>query len=206
VPKAVDDIRAQKDALRQRLRAERNALDPERARAASAAVCRRVLALPAIARARTVTLYAAIQREIDVAEVARALLARGVRVAYPRIDDPRLAFHAVTSLDELEPDVWKIPTPRRSTPVVPSAELDVLIVPGLAFDAGGHRLGYGRGYYDGELAAAPQAVRVGVAHAFQLVDPLPVQVTDQPVDILITELGARATGARPHIGPLEVST
>jgi 5-formyltetrahydrofolate cyclo-ligase len=202
----VDDVRARKDALRQRLRAERNALDETRVRAASAHVCAHVLGLPAIARAQTVALYAAIQRELDVSPVAVALLARGARVAYPRIDGDRLAFHAVRDLGQLAPSTFGIPTPAEALPVVPTAELDAVVVPALAFDERGHRLGYGRGYYDGELAAAPRALRVGVAYDFQLVDELPVHTADQPVDVVVTEHGARATGARAHIGPLEVST
>src|SRR3954469_14137082 len=96
--RALDDVRAKKDALRQRMRAERSALDDAHVRAASASVCANVLSLPAVQQARTVALYAAIQREVDVSELARALLARGIRLAYPRIDGERLAFHAVADL------------------------------------------------------------------------------------------------------------
>jgi 5-formyltetrahydrofolate cyclo-ligase len=206
VLEAVDQVRAQKETLRQRMREARRALDVEVAAVASDAVCRRLAASPTLARAHTVALYAAIEREIDLAPLARTLLARGVRVVYPRVARPRLTFHVVTSLDELSPDRWGIPTPSATAPTVGSDELDALLVPALAFDRRGHRLGYGRGYYDGELAAAPRALRIGIAHEMQLVDELPVGATDEPVDWIITERGDRPTGARPHIELAEVES
>jgi len=199
VLEAVDDVRARKEALRQRMREARLALDAIRVRDASLEVCRIVAGLPAVKQARTVTLFAAIQSEVQLATLAGELLGRGVRVCYPRIAKQRLTFHAVASLDQLRPDVWQIPTPSADTPVVVSDALDVVVVPALAFDKRGHRLGYGRGYYDGELAAAPRALRVGVAFELQVLDELPVHGADQPVDLVVTERGARPTGARPHL-------
>jgi len=195
----VDEVRARKEALRQRMREARLALDATRARDASARICRNVAELPAVRRAGAVALFAAIQAEVDLTALAAELLSRPARVCYPRITEGRLSFHSVGALDELHPDVWQIPTPPASAPRVPSDQLDVLVVPALAFDGRGHRLGYGRGYYDGELFAAPRALRVGVAFELQLLDELPVHQADQPVDAIVTERGARATGARPNL-------
>jgi 5-formyltetrahydrofolate cyclo-ligase len=195
----VDEVRASKEALRRRMREARLALDAAHVRAASDVVCRLVEALPAVHRAGTVALFAAIQSEIDLSALAERLLARGARLCFPRVTRPRLTFHSVSALDQLRPDVWQIPTPTADAPLVASEELDVVVVPALAFDRRGHRLGYGRGYYDGELAAAPRAVRVGVAYEMQVLDELPVHSADQPVDVIVTEHGARATGARPNL-------
>jgi 5-formyltetrahydrofolate cyclo-ligase len=202
VAQAVDEVRASKEALRSKLRRERLALSPAEVRAASAAVCALVEALPAFQRARSVAIYGAIQNEIDPAPLA----ARVPRVAYPRIERRQpatLAFHLVSDPASLAADAWGIPTPLKEAPLVPLAELDVLLVPALAFDRAGHRLGYGRGYYDAALAAAPRALRIGLGHSFQLLDRLPRHDADQPVDFVVTPTGVHATGARPELGPLE---
>ncbi len=198
---AVDEVRASKEALRVALRRERLALSTAQVRAASEAVCRRVEALPAFRRARTLAIYGAINGEIDPAPLAR----HAARVCYPRIEQrTTLAFHLVADPGALAPDVWGIPTPSADSPPIELAEVDVVIVPALAFDRTGHRLGYGRGYYDRALAMADRPLRVGVCHPFQLIDQLPRHDADQPVDVIVTPEGTHATGARPHLGTVEL--
>ena len=71
-----------------------------------------------------------------------------------------------------------------------------IFVPGVAFSRDGHRLGFGRGYYDRALAAAPRALRIGLCHEFQLVDHWPPRIGDEPVDLVLTPRRARRD-ARP---------
>jgi len=73
---------------------------------------------------------------------------------------------------------------------------DTIVVPGVAFDRRGHRLGYGRGYYDRALSARPEALRIGFCHSFQLVEKLDERPHDEPVDFIVTPDGAQATHAR----------
>ena len=196
MPKAVDDVRAKKDELRARLRAERAALAPAAVRAASAAVCRHLDGLAALGRARCVAVYAARRGEIDPAQSVARLHARGAEVAYPRIEGERLVFHAARA-GELELGAFGIPTPRADAPEMKLDRCDVVLVPGVAFDRSGARLGQGGGFYDRELAAAPRALRIGLAHSFQVIDGLPCCERDEPVDVIVTPDGAHATGARP---------
>jgi 5-formyltetrahydrofolate cyclo-ligase len=205
VPKAVDDVRAKKDELRARLRAERAALALAEVRAASAAVCRHLDELAALGRAQHVAVYAARSGEIDPAQAAERLRARGVAVAYPRDDGERLTFHAARA-SELELGSFGIPAPLAGAPEVELDACDVVLVPGVAFDRAGHRLGQGGGFYDRALSAAPRALRVGLAHAFQVIDGLPCSERDEPVDVIVTPDGAHATGARPAHAPLEVQS
>lgn len=196
----MEDVRTLKQELREELRRRRRALSPEDARAASSAVCALVAELPAFRRARTITAFASIEHEIDVG----ALAAQKPRVGWPRVerrDPPTLAFHAVAGPAALTPDRWGIPTPPAEAPIVAAGEIELFLVPGLAFDGSGGRLGYGRGYYDTALASAPQAWRVGVCHSFQLVDRVPHDAADQPVDVVVTPTGARYTRARPSYVP-----
>jgi 5-formyltetrahydrofolate cyclo-ligase len=80
---------------------------------------------------------------------------------------------------------------------VRSADIDAVIVPGLAFDSAGNRIGYGRGYYDRFLVSLPpRVIRVGVCFSAQLVDAVPHGEGDEPVDLVVTELGVVDTGRR----------
>lgn len=196
---AVPDNRAEREALRRRLRSCREALLPDEVRAASAAVCARIARLPAFGRAARVALYSAVRGEIDTSELHAALRARGATACYPRVakgTGPALQFHAVAEVAALTPDAFQVPAPNAAAPEVALGDLALILVPAVAFDRQGFRLGYGRGYYDAALAAAPAALRIGLGHAFQLVDPFPRRGDDQPVDVVVTPAGVVATDAR----------
>ncbi len=200
MPEAVDEVATRKTALRQELRQKRRALPEADSRAASEAVCRHVASLRAFQRARSLALYAAARGEIDVTSLAAPLTARGAVVAWPRIvtrEPPLLAFHTCP-LSDLIRDAMGIPTPPATAPDLGLAKVEVVLVPGVAFDVAGRRLGQGGGYYDHSLAAAPDALRVGVCHTFQLIDAVPHYASDVAVDLIVTPDGARNTGARSH--------
>jgi 5-formyltetrahydrofolate cyclo-ligase len=203
----VDDQRTQREALRKSLRERRAALSSSEVRAASEAICATLGGLGALKRARVVALYAAVRGEIETAALHDLLRARGVRLAYPRIEadePPRLGFHPIDEVSALQADRFEVAAPPAESPrLIPSA-LDVVIVPGVAFAPNGHRLGYGRGYYDAALAGCPRALRIGLCHEFQLVDGLPPHAGDQPVDLIVTPAALRPTGARPLYAPEEV--
>ena len=167
-----DDERRQRQTLRQSLRAQRAAMSLAESRAASARVCAALSSLPSLLRARVVALYAAIDNEIDLAELRAWLHARSIRVAYPRIlsrADHTLAFHEVAVDETLLPAEFAIPSPPDVGALEPDA-IDVILVPAIGFSRDGHRLGFGHGYYDATLATHPRALRIGAAHEFQLVD------------------------------------
>jgi 5-formyltetrahydrofolate cyclo-ligase len=106
----------------------------------------------------------------------------------------RLAFHVTR---ELHPARFGLLEPAADSPEALPQRIDVFVVPGLGFDARGARLGYGKGFYDSALAAAPRALRIGVAFDCQIVHEIPEHAGDQRVDVIVTETGARWTGARP---------
>jgi 5-formyltetrahydrofolate cyclo-ligase len=185
-----------KEQLRRSLRRVRDAISCADASAAAEAAARHLVALPPVASARTVALYAPIRAELDSEPLGRQLAARGVRLAYPRVlDSPkRLSFHEVRLAPSgpapLAPGTFGIPEPLPSAPLVPLETIDLFVVPGLAFDRSGTRLGWGHGFYDRTLAGATSAVRVGFCYACQIVDHVPREADDLPMHYLVTDGGA----------------
>jgi 5-formyltetrahydrofolate cyclo-ligase len=174
----------------------------ERASCARAAA-ERLLALPELRQRSCVSGYVAIRGEIDPAGALEGARAAGFTVALPRIDarwPPTLRFHRVAGTGDLCDGPHGLTEPLSSCPEVPVADIDVMLVPGLAFDAAGRRLGLGGGYYDGAGRAlrarrADAALMVGLAYDFQVVDACPADENDVPVDLVVTErrvLDARA--------------
>jgi 5-formyltetrahydrofolate cyclo-ligase len=186
---------AEKSALRRAARASRDAVPvetrPGAAIAAAAHLDREVLA--GLAPGALIALYAAKSSEIDTTAIGAAALARGLAVAYPRVvpGDRRLAFHRASPAD-LAPGTFGLLEPPASAPIVPPHAFAVVVLPGLAFDRRGNRLGWGQGHYDATLADA-QILRVGLAYESQLVDQLPADEHDVPVHLIATEVAVHRT-------------
>lgn len=188
-----------KAELRARMRALRKSLSAEApdAAARAAAHAPELLAnlFPQGAAGRVAAVYAAIGSELDCGPLAEALAAAGMRLALPRADvlDGPLAFRVFSPGDPLEPDAAGCPAP---LDLAPEATPDLVIVPLLAFDAAGGRLGQGGGHYDRTLEALrrldPPPAFVGLAYAGQRLDVLPAEAHDQPLDGVLTELGYTA--------------
>lgn len=197
-------LRDEKLAVRAAALAARDALSPEHRARASAAIAEKVMALPALASAKKVALFSSIRSEVDSLPLDVALRARGLVVAYPRIvrsaiGETRtdLVFYAAeredlfaAELTPSNPGSWRLSIPEPpddpATKLAPP-EIDVFIVPGVAFDGARARLGYGRGYYDRILEKAPHAAKVGIAFETQIVPRVPTGPGDIPVDLVVTE-------------------
>jgi 5-formyltetrahydrofolate cyclo-ligase len=176
-----------KSALRTAALLRRDALvDRERR---SAAICALVVASPSYAAARAIHCYLPMRSEVDTRPLIADALAHGKRVAVPIVvaKAPDLAHAWLESLaaDALTAGVFGTFNPRDLRPAAPG-DWDLVIVPLLAFDRRGHRLGYGKGYYDRLLAASP-VTTIGVGFAAQEIDALPAKAHDIALDWVITE-------------------
>lgn len=182
-----------KAGLRRAMLARRAALTASDVARASQAVARQLLALPAYGTAREVAAYLPVKNEVDAAIVARQALADGKRLLLPRCrqDAPGLLdLGCVSCLSDVVPGRFGLLEPREELCRPPEAFApDLILVPGLAFDRLGRRLGFGGGYYDRLLALpmAANAFSVGLGFDFQLVAALPADPWDRPVAAVITD-------------------
>ena len=151
---------------------------------------------------RIAALYCALAGEVPTERIRRAYLAAGARLYYPRVTGRgTLAFYPHREGDGWETGPYGIPEPSNTAGVEPRLSgWDIVVVPGLAFDRRGNRLGHGFGYYDRFLGTLPESVpRVGLAWASQRIPEVPVDAWDVPVHALVTEEGVirvvRASGS-----------
>lgn len=176
------------------LAARRDLTVGERARAA-AAVTERLLGLPELRRPGTVLVYAAMRDELDVAGVVAPLHERGGRTLFPRVRDTELELVAAHDLLTLQLGYRGIREP--AGPAIDPEVVDVALVPGVAFDPHGGRLGQGGGHYDRLLPRLPAScVRIGTCFACQVVPRVPRDEHDATVNVVVTDRAVYRTGAR----------
>lgn len=182
--------RAEKPVLRARARSARAALGRPMRAEHSAAITRHLLGLPELERVTDLLGYMPFGTEVHVGDCLATLHARGVRIHLPWVDGEELGVSRVPAYPEgLAPGWGGVPEPVAREPVDPGV-LDAVLVPGLAFDRAGVRLGYGGGHFDRLLARLrPGVPRIGVAFGAQLVERLPAEPHDQPVTVVVTETG-----------------
>jgi len=183
-----------KPDTRRLLLSRRDALTARERTEKSRAICVRAAALieARCAAGSIVALYAHKGTEVETTMLDETLRAGGFRIAYPRVvDDVRvLAFHEVSIVDLDVSPRWQLREPGILATTVAIDEISAFIIPGLAFDRGGGRLGWGKGHYDATLAVAhPNAVRIGLAFAVQVLsDNVPREPHDALLDAVMTEV------------------
>ena len=183
--------RARKERLRKRVLAVRMGLDRSQAEVSGQAILDRVLGLEAYRRAKLVHTYVSSkENEVDTRALIGTCFAQGKRVAVPVVmpGTKTLAHALIDGLDQLVVGPWGLaqPDPAEATWLSAEAQIDLVVVPGLAFDRRGHRIGWGGGYYDRFLAQV-QAVKVGLCYNALVLDCIPGEPHDVPVDMVVAE-------------------
>ncbi len=172
--------------------ARRRALADADAQCAARAAAAHLVADPAFGAARRVALYAAYGGELSMAALAASVRAEARPVLWPRMEAGGGLALAEAFTEELVPDAYGIPSPPADRPETALGEGDLVLVPGLAFDAAGRRLGRGGGHYDRLIAAAGEGARfVGAGYGFQCVPEVPAGGHDQCMNGVLTEDGLR---------------
>ena len=188
-----------KAALRARMRAFHEALTPAEAGACDAGILAHIHAWPVYRMAHTVMLYMPLPGEPDISPLLEEGLAAGKRMLLPRCgSNGTLDAVAVRERSALQRGTYGIVEPIGTLPAEPPACIDLLLIPGLAFDLRGYRLGRGKGYYDMFLCRTP-AITAGIAQAGRMLPALPCEAHDRAVQYLINEEGILRM---PHEGGL----
>ncbi|OZC03177.1 5-formyltetrahydrofolate cyclo-ligase [Rubricoccus marinus] len=190
------NVAAEKARARKLFRARRAALAPEARQAQSVAICSQLLPFLHERRMRTLSAFWPLAEEVDLRPLLRGLAASGVTVALPvvvseRGDRPRLVHRAFQGDAALARGRFGVMEPLATAPLVAPRDVEVALVPALAVDARGVRLGYGGGFYDAFLAQT-EAMRVAVVFASGVAARLPAEPHDARVDWTVTPEAARA--------------
>jgi 5-formyltetrahydrofolate cyclo-ligase len=185
---SVSEAAEAKRLARAHAREARDRLSPEQRASAAYRIAEALLALDELAGAQTVLAHAALPTEIDPAPAIARLRERGVRIAYPRIESPGvLGLHYVSHELDLVPGPFGLAQPIEFAPRMHPNDADALLLPGIAFDERGMRLGYGGGYYDRLLPQfRSDCVRIGLGFDEQVLAEIPAESHDEHVDIVVT--------------------
>ncbi|MCC6874715.1 MAG: 5-formyltetrahydrofolate cyclo-ligase [Sandaracinaceae bacterium] len=184
------DVRVQvKAEIRKRRLQVRRAIPREAREARSRAITERVLALPEWRAARTIAAFVSMRTEVQTGGLVEEAWARAARVGALRMTFER---------DDLELAEWRKDTaleesgnlfvqPPRSAPSIALEEVDLVLVPALAVDPRGYRIGYGKGFYDRWLPRMTRALRVALVFDFEMIAEVPEHEGDVPVDVVATD-------------------
>jgi 5-formyltetrahydrofolate cyclo-ligase len=176
-----------KMTLRNQMRAMREALPSSACQARSAEITKRLLALEEMERAVTLLSFASIRNEVRTRPTMEAVWARGKRVAMPRVVGNELELRLVDAATALIQGSFPVPEPPETAKRVRPDEVDFALIPALAVDSRGFRIGYGGGYYDRLLPRLEHARTCVLAYDFQLIAEVPELPFDIAVDLVVTD-------------------
>ncbi|MDB4974253.1 MAG: 5-formyltetrahydrofolate cyclo-ligase [Myxococcaceae bacterium] len=178
-----------KEELRKRLAALRRTLGSPLRQTYAAQMCALLQQHEAFQRAQVVLFYSALKFEIDPRAALERAWSLGKTVALPRTlaATREIVPHVYRPGDALAESGFVIQEPLIDAPEVSPEQVELVLLPGLGYDARGQRLGFGQGYYDRLLPRLPRAVRIGLAYEVSLLAEVPNAAHDMPVDFVITE-------------------
>lgn len=190
-PEQVMELAELKKTIREQAHANRKA--QENKECLSQSICEKFSALEAFVSAKTMMAYIDVRTEVRTRQYLPSLLASGKRIVVPYCVDRELELFLLENMDELEIGMYKILEPKADLRALPAKrvdvkELDLIMVPGVAFDRRGARMGHGFGYYDKLLEhARPDTPLVALAFECQLFPEIPTQDHDIFMDQILTE-------------------
>ncbi len=176
-----------KNVLRKIIRDRKHGYTPQQLQQLSDDITNALLAHPRIQAAHTILLYASMADEVKTGRLIKLLLEQGKTILLPVVvDDHHMKICHYSHDSEMTTSSYGIQEPQEET-FTQYNEIDVVIVPGLAFDLQNHRLGRGKGYYDHFLSETPNIYKIGICFPFQIVDLVPTDDHDIPMDEVVYE-------------------
>ena len=175
-----------KTALRRQIRAQKQAMTPAEIEKTSALLAEKLRAHPAYQQAKSLYGYLSYNQEVRTLPMLKAAIADGKRVAVPKVFGKEMRFLWLDDFTAIAPGYCGIPEPAADAPEADD-ETALVLLPGLAFDVEGHRVGYGGGFYDQFLAKEPNHPTVALCYGFQLFDQLDTEEFDIPAQFVISQ-------------------
>ena len=184
-----------KQKLKDEIFRKRKSLSKREAEEKSRIITEKLFLLNEFKDAKNIMFYISFNNEIDTIETIKKLLKnkgenkKNIIVPYVEKNNPILQLSEIKDFNDLEPKTYGILEPMEGKiKKFEINKLDMVIAPGVVFDKNGHRIGYGYGYYDRLLGKlGKKATKIGLCYDFQLIDKIPEQKHDVPMDIIITE-------------------
>lgn len=191
----------EKKELRRTYLALRRTFSKEQRKQWDAAIQARILAMPELEQAANVFCFIGTEQEIDTRPLIEAFWQAGKAVYVPRCLDLKgnLSFYRIYSWNDVEEGVFGLLEPKWDCEEWHRTDSILCILPGLCFTKQGHRLGYGKGFYDRFLAKV-RAIKVGICYNCCIVEKIPQDQYDQIADWVFTETEPYYTGKSPNIG------
>ncbi len=174
-----------KQQVRTNLKQRREMLPKEDLLGRSDKICKRLQEQNFFLQANVIYFYYPLGKEVNLLPLAQKALTLGKQVAFPRVNGSEMEFYQVHSLKEFVEGTFHVMEPTGKDPLHQNDAL--IFVPGLAFDAKGNRMGYGKGYYDRYFARYPKNLKIGICYAFQVISAVPCDQYDIPMDAIISE-------------------
>ena len=177
-----------KNELRKYIREEKRHFTQQQLGEMSLRIMSDLLSHPRVLEADTILMYHSLPDEVNTHSPLDQLLAMGKKVLLPKvISDTEMTIHEYTGQDSLKPsEPYGILEPTTPELSIFNSQLSIVVVPGMAFDKQGHRLGRGKGYYDRFLSRVPNIYKLGVCFPFQMLETVPTESTDIVMDEVIT--------------------
>ncbi len=177
-----------KNQLKESILEKRNSLSNEEILKKSGKIKNSLFNLEHYKKSKTIMFFVSFKNEVDTHGMIEDALKNKI-VVVPKVSHNEIEPSVIISFDNLIPSGrFGILEPIEAMKT-PWKKIDLVLVPGIVFDKNGHRIGYGFGYYDKFLKKVPKAIKIGLAFDFQVVDKIPREMHDVPVDLVVTESG-----------------
>lgn len=168
------------------MRERRKALPPSLHAEKSKAIRLRLESTQEFKKAKYILVYISTNDEVNTHEFVKDCLERGNKVFVPKVEKEGLEIYSIKDWNKLKPGNFGILEPFEIPDKTHPSEMDLILVPGLAFDKKGHRVGYGGGFYD-KLLKLTKGIKIGLAFEEQIVDKIPAEEHDVALDLIVTD-------------------
>ena len=177
----------EKKEIRKKYKMLRNKMSEMEVKEKSDRICQNIISSNLFQQAEKMLVYAPLGNEVDICPVMEEGWRQQKRIAFPKVFGETMRYFEISSFSQLEEGTFHVMEPVETNPI--DWEEALVLVPGVAFDRQGSRMGYGKGYYDRFFEGKTDCVKVGVAYELQVADQLPTEENDLPMEYLVTEKG-----------------